>query len=185
VIKKLLYKLGNTLPCRLINIDGHPYLERYYIGKAFGVTFYLHRFVSADTERNVHDHPWSWAAALVLAGGYREERLRYFDLKRGGWASKNKNLYPGKVNRISASTFHRIGEAKPETYTLFVHGARVKGWGFLESFEHTGGRGTKPSVKPGVMYHQPYDLTVSDWHKTAPEGRFVGREGFNTSTVRQ
>lgn len=140
MIKKLLYNFSGNLPCRLIDIDGNPYLERYFIGKIFGITFYLHRFVSADTERNVHDHPWGWAFALVLAGGYQEERLQYFDLKSDGWVSKNRNIHRGKINVINAPVFHRIGSAEPETYTLFVHGPRIKGWGFLESFDLTDGR---------------------------------------------
>lgn len=176
MIKKLLFNLSGKLPCRLIDIDGNPYLERYFIGKMFGITFYLHRFVSADTERNVHDHPWGWAFALVLAGGYQEERLQYFDLKSDGWVSKNRNIHRGKINVINAPVFHRIGSAEPETYTLFVHGPRIKGWGFLESFDLTDGRGTRPVVH----YHQPFDVKASKgWEKTAPKGHCAGREDFN------
>lgn len=170
MIKKLLFNLGANLPCRLITIEGNPYLERYYIGKIFGITFYLHRFVSADTERNVHDHPWGWAFAIVLAGGYKEERLQYFDLKRDGWVSKTRNIHRGKINIINAPVFHRIGDAKPETYTLFVHGPRTKGWGFLRLVKD----------EPIVMYHQPYDVKASKgWDKTAPKGHCAGREEFN------
>lgn len=176
MIKKLLFNLGANLPCRLITIDGNPYLERYYIGKVLGITFYLHRFVSADTERNVHDHPWGWAFAIVLAGGYQEERLQYFDLKSGGWVSKTRNIHRGKINIINASAFHRIGQAKPETYTLFVHGPRVKGWGFLKVLDLWDGK-IERSV---VEYHQPFDVKASKgWDKTSPKGHCAGRAEFN------
>ena len=176
MIKKLLYRISADLPCRLIDIDGNPYLERYYLGKIFGITFYLHRFVSADTERNVHDHPWGRAAALVLAGGYKEERLKYFDLKDGGWTSKNRNIHWLKLNVIDGACFHRIGDAKPETYTLFMHGPRVKSWGVLQSFELT----SCQYQGPVVQYHQPFDVKASKgWYKTAPKGHCAGRAEFN------
>ena len=46
MIHKLLFKLTAGLRCKLIDREGAPYLERYYLGRLFGVTFYLHRFVS-------------------------------------------------------------------------------------------------------------------------------------------
>lgn len=75
MMSKLLFKLTARLPCRLIQLDSGPYLERYYLGTLLGVTFYLHRFVSSDTERHLHNHPWGWGRALVLAGGYVEESV--------------------------------------------------------------------------------------------------------------
>jgi len=171
-MRKLLYKITANLPCRLINIGDEPYLERYFLGKILGVTFYLHRFVSADTEREVHDHPWGWAFALVLAGGYWEERLIHFDMETG-WASRYRKIRCGQINIIGAPIFHRIGNAHLETYTLFVHGARIKSWGFLSFFQ--GNRLEKSVTK----YHQPYDVKKSSgWEKTVLKGRDVNRVDF-------
>src|ERR1700761_128148 len=85
------------LPHRCITRDdGMPYLHRWYLfGEPGGLKYfeegqremrwwqrplarllpctYLHRFVSSDTDEELHNPPWE-ATSLILAGGYREER---------------------------------------------------------------------------------------------------------------
>ncbi len=167
-MRKLLYKITGHMPCRLIYVNNKPYLERYFLGNILGITLYLHRFVSADTEREVHDHPWAWAFALVLTGGYKEERVAHLDMM-SGWSSKMRNMFCGRINILGPSVFHRIGSAKRETYTLFVHGPRIKQWGFL-----THGRNSEMTI-----YHQPHDVIKSAcWEKTALNGCDAAREPF-------
>jgi len=172
MLRRLLYKLTARLPCRLIKIDGRPYLERYYLGKALGLTFYLHRFVAPDDERNVHDHPWGRSAALVLVGGYLEERLRWFDLASGGWRAKARRMFPGRVNVINGWTFHRITAPRPETWTLFAHTRRCKSWGFLYPAEEA------------VVYYQPFDIAANaTWWERAPMGAEAGREAYGDAQI--
>lgn len=171
MMRRFLYWLSGKLPCRLIKSGDAPYLERYYVGKWFGVTVYLHRFVGADGDRHVHDHPWHHSAAWVLAGGYVEERLQHFDLRAGGWVCRLRDIKRGRVNIIRGATFHRIVRVEPETWTLFMHGSRGKGWGFLEH--------TNTADNIGVLYHQPYNTAAfKDWHRSAPAGVDVGREVY-------
>lgn len=161
MIRKLLFNWTARLPCRLIRRDGTaPYLERYYLAR--GV--YLHRFVGCDGDKEVHDHPWD-AWAICLAGGYVEERLICFDLDEG-WLHKLRTIKRFSINRIRGNDFHRIARTEPETWTLFVHGDRWKGWGFLQKLPW-GGAG----------YHQPFDTAVSlNWHRNALTGATAGRE---------
>ncbi|MCP5137382.1 MAG: hypothetical protein H6981_11350 [Gammaproteobacteria bacterium] len=163
MMRTLLYRLTSNRPCRLITIDEKPYLERYFLARFWGLTIYLHRFVSSDDERAVHDHPWSWSAALILAGGYREERLKHFDPETG-WASQWRRLFPGRINWINTRAFHRITAPKPNTWTLFIHGPRVKSWGFLEKTER------------GLEYLLPQKCVGQrNWWETAPRGELAGR----------
>lgn len=182
MINRLLYKLTAGLPARLIKLDGVPYIERYYLGTLLGVTFYLHRFVSSDSERHLHNHPWTNGAALILAGGYVEERV--IDLcpfTDSGCITESK--YKRWWNRVDCNTFHRISDAKRGTWTLFMHGQRVrlgdgrlKGWGFLGSaapWSHG-----KPNP---VTVFTPYaggedKPEYARWWLDAPKGRDVGRE---------
>lgn len=137
-VNRLLYWLTARLPCRLISLDSGPYLERYYLGEWFGVTCYLHRFVSGDSERHMHNHPWAHGRALVLSGSYVEEVA--VDLYGGGCLTERHTVRWWNV--VNGNTFHRIHEAKPGTWTLFMHGerqriklgmtSRLKGWGFIE-----------------------------------------------------
>lgn len=168
MIRKLLFKLSGSLPCRLINLDNKPYLERYYVGQLFGVMFYLHRFVSPDSERHVHNHPWCWGRALILAGSYIEERA--IDLSPRA-SESGAVTYERRVrfwNKVNGNTFHRVKNAAPETWTLFIHGKRddVKGWGFLESMGDL-----------GTMF-RPYWSAPFRWWDEAPTGNEMPRQEF-------
>ncbi len=174
IMPKILYKISGNLPCRLIDIEGNPYLERYYVGSIFGLTFYLHRFVSADSERNLHDHPWAMAVSFVLSGSYIESRLKYFDAKRGNGVCVQQNPVRW-FNIILARCFHLIGQAKPETWTLFIHTKKIKGWGFLHLMEvvREGVRET-----PALCYSNPYAPVSSDWKYSASKGKYSKREAL-------
>lgn len=169
-IANRLYALTARLRCRLINRHGpkgpERYLERYHLAELFGgaVTAYLHRFVAEDADEWVHDHPWRWSLAIVLTGGYVEERLIWFD-PLTGWAARWRRIGGWRrLNLIRGGDFHRITKSQPETWTLFIHGPRVKGWGFLSSIEK------------GAVYHQPHDVAKSaGWAATAPLGNDAER----------
>lgn len=170
MLRRWLYAITAKRPCRLIDVEGRPYLERYYLGKFFGVTFYLHRFIHGDGDRDVHDHPWRLSVAMVLAGGYVEERVTR--ISPDGWAYKIRHLYPGKPNIIRYRDFHRIRYTHQETWTLFCHTRRIKTWGFLRTTDAS-----------GLLYHQPYDVSGSlNWHTQAKIGEAAGREPYGGAT---
>lgn len=168
MIRKTLYRLTGHLRCRLIKISGQPYLERYFLCRFGETTVYLHRFVSGDGDREVHDHPFRWSFSWVLAGHYWEEVLSCLCL-RDGFISTERLRSRFSVNVIGPQKFHRIARAQPETWTLFVHGPRFKHWGFfsLDSLEGGG---------PAIVYHNPHDAADPDWHLQAPKGAAAGRE---------
>ena len=162
MLNKLLFKLTAGLPCRIIAIDGAPYLERYSVGKFWGISFYLHRFVGNDEERHVHDHPWAWAKAIILTGFYTEEVVCALDLDKG-WISKY--VLRRWYNDLGPGVFHRIVHPTPGTWTLFFHGKRIKSWGFLKKIE-------ADADSTGVLYYQPYDTKQNaGWEKKMPLGR--------------
>jgi len=146
---RFLLWLTARLPAREIRGEhSEPYLERYSLGGLFGWRVYLHRFLASDPDRGLHDHPWGWSVSLILAGGYSE--VRDGALRR---------LFPGQVNLIRGHDFHRILlDEGDEAWTLFLHGPRVKGWGFRRNGEY-----------------RPYTADKNDypsraWWKTAPRG---------------
>lgn len=133
MLNKLLMLITHHMPLRVIPINNRPYLERYYVGQLFGATFYLHRFLTPDAERHLHNHPWGWGRSLVVRGSYNEEVVR--DLSADGPLTSTRRIRWWNV--VNGNHFHRIADAKPDTWTLFFHGPRVpgKGWGFLEGRE--------------------------------------------------
>lgn len=164
IINKALYKITEEMPCRLIPLDSGPYLERYYAGRVAGYAFYLHRFVSCDSERHLHNHPFS-AVSIVLAGGYTESVAVDFGPKEMLTESSKITWF----NRIASNTFHRIIDVKPMTWTLFIHGPRKmidcgmagkpKSWGFID----------------GLTFN-PMPPTPSKWWLDMPKGRHSKRE---------
>ena len=135
-------------PCRVIESGGKPYLIRVFLDHCgnSATTTYLHRFVSGDAERWLHDHPFN-ASSSVLCGGYTEEVLSVLSHK--GPTTKLVRRTPGENFSVLYNTFHRIVSAEPNTWTLFRHGPHLaKGWGFLEWVDDERG--------PHMRYHQPF-----------------------------
>ncbi len=157
MIEPFLYRITARLPCRFIDGEqGEPYLERYYLFGAFGWHVYLHRFVDSDPDRGLHDHPWSRAVSLVLSGGYDEMRPVAGNLG----PAESRFIRPWRFNFLRGEDFHRvILRGKQPAWTLFSHGPRVKGWGFLQDGELR------------VMAQDACEFRHRDWWKSAPAGR--------------
>lgn len=153
-MRRMLYWLTGFLPCRIISDGERPYLERYFVCRLFGRNVYIHRFVASDPDRGLHDHPWSWALSIVLAGHYLEERRTGTRTVR--W-----------LNRITADTFHRVlkPEGAADVWTLFIHGARSKEWGFLRQEPNAPFLVWRPFAYPDCS-NKP-----GRWWENAPRGR--------------
>lgn len=159
LIETLLYRITDRLPCRIIDGEhGEPYLERYYLFGLAGWHAYLHRFVDSDPDRGLHDHPWGRAVSLVLSRGYDE--IRFAD--SGRTRTLRRQVRAGRLNRLCGTDYHRVvlRDGRP-AWTLFLHGPRVKGWGFLRQGEY------RPMARDASEFQH------RDWWKNAPSGRLV------------
>lgn len=175
MLGKPLYKLTANRPCRLIGSNGKRYMERYYLGNVLGLTFYLHRFVSSDGDRALHDHPWRFSMGICLTGGYLERRLRWFNPKNG-FDCAEKKVRPGRFNLIRATTFHQILSTQPETWTLFFHSPKFKGWGFMHRIEEIDSQGVTR-----IVPHYEADSDGNShkkWWLDAPTGKKSDRANF-------
>jgi len=132
LIRWVCERVAARLPVRVIRgVGGTPYLSKYALrgGGRDGVSIHLHRFHRGDEDKELHNHPWAWAASLVLAGGYTEERL--IPATFGPSAIATLDYAPGATNFIGPDTFHRVDLRDGECWTLFVTGRIVQSWGFL------------------------------------------------------
>lgn len=163
ILRALLYIISGFLPCRLIHrAPGEPYLERYYLGSFAGRYFYLHRFVDADGDDAMHDHPWARAWSVVLTGGYIESRAcmagRYRDRWKDFDCMVNLIVLPDQkvqtMNRLSGDCFHQIKAIKPGTWTLFWHTGWEKSWGFVE-----------PVTGPSKLANEIMDIRTFGYRK--------------------
>ncbi len=132
------------LPSRTITTNGSPYLTRWYLWPegprdsdddenhyfgersehaALPFAMFLHKFHRGDADRDQHNHPWDLSVAVVLAGGYREER-----------GDQTRVVLPGSVNVIRGDDFHRVDLLNPSmgSWSLFVAGSKTCGWGFRD-----------------------------------------------------
>ena len=101
-----------------------PYLTRWTLFRARRARVFLHRFHRGDDELELHNHPWRWAASLILAGGYLEER------RDASGAVRIRQVKPGTVNVLVADTFHRVELLSGSCWSFFVAADRVQSWGF-------------------------------------------------------
>ncbi len=125
--RRCLEALAERLPARRLYGGSGLDLSRYTVAKLGLVRVYLHEIHRGDEDPELHDHPWRFALAWILAGGYTEER-RHLE----GWecSVRSRTFRPGQINRIEADTFHRVDAVLPGTWTLFVVGPRVQDWSF-------------------------------------------------------
>lgn len=137
MLEWLLKKIVVRLNARTITSpDGTPYLTRWYVYprkprtkdleddavtpvSPFAV--FIHFFHRSDADRDQHNHPWAKSWALILKGGYIEER-----------GDKKRVFYPGMVNVITKDDYHRVDLLYPArgSWSLFVAGRNVGSWGF-------------------------------------------------------
>jgi hypothetical protein len=105
-----------------------PYLTRWTLARLGTLAMYLHRFQRSDADEP-HDHPWPFVS-IILAGGYWEWT------PAAAWASGDGPMQrrwygPGRILVRPAHWIHRVEiPAGGEAWTLIVHGAKVRSWGF-------------------------------------------------------
>lgn len=181
--RRVLHRWAGTLPTIIIEAEKsgldatqEPLFER---GHVFTVTLpligevtcYLHHYLRSDPDRGLHDHPWPWAVALPLAGGYFERRL--VRVVMGVPDEVIRRRRPFMPYFLTGFDFHSVVTRQDSTnWSLFFTGrGHFKPWGFL--------RTTPASLPPGVHYHaDPQKLDNADaapWWRTAPAGRFHRR----------
>ena len=140
-MKQLLRKIATFLPHRIIEgPNGEPYLIRYFLFSVPNlVTCYLHRFIGDDPDRGFHNHPWNWAASIILAGRNTE-----YSFNSIGVYPATTITRPRLFNFIGKSKWHSIILDKDrskqhvpiEAWSLFFHGTCQDHWGFLRIAKH-------------------------------------------------
>lgn len=173
MIHRLLMRLTRNMPARAIDLDqpggtAQHYIERYRIGEWRGITAYLHRYLGSDGDRDLHDHPWAWSIGIPLIGGYTEERFTRFCTEQG-WRMRLRTIWRFRPNFIGRSAMHRIASVQPGTWTLFMHGKRETGWGFVATWPSSDGSATVMYVKAPSSSIDTSDARAR-WHETAPTG---------------
>lgn len=89
---------------------------------------YLHKFHRGDSDVELHNHPWAWSIAFVLAGGYAEERRH--EVAPGVYRVLARGVLPFSLNVIRGTDFHRVTLLEEDAWSLFLAGPKTKGWGF-------------------------------------------------------
>lgn len=151
LISRVLEAVAKRLPENRIAIDGDIYLRRFYLCGQMGgrlaslfrfgpavkerlgflPTVYLHCFYRPDHDRDLHNHPWA-GTSLLLSGGYVEERWMGHPASSGAF-KRFKVFVAGNVNKLDASTYHRVDTLLAErVWTLFIIGPKTQSWGFWD-----------------------------------------------------
>lgn len=173
LVAQMLFSLSSHLRLRTINRsnpDGttSPYLERYCVTRSRFLTIYLHRYVDKDQDTEVHDHPWPFLS-FVLCGAYEEVRLKNM-IRTSRWIRW--------VNVVGSNTHHLVREAKPETWTLLIHGPRTVVNGEAKHFGFVG------EITEGQANFRPGIPTDPNWHRRNPRGGNSQRVPFVFSASR-
>lgn len=166
-VSRLLARLCRSLPARVIETGDKPYLYRIFLFELLGWRCYLHHFVSADAERWLHDHPFD-GLSIVLTGSYIEERLTCLD-----WPTIR--VHERRIrwfNYVAGTCFHRVLSPRPDTWTLFLHSPKYKGWGFLERTDF------------GVVYRNPFgNVGQAKWWRVAPTYQYLRMKALHDANL--
>jgi len=115
---------------------GHASTKKRWYDRLFSECFLQH-FRRSDDTHQLHNHPWHWAASLILRRGYLEERRREVGKKWGLHGDRIhhyfREVYIRSVrytNFLWHDTFHRVELDRGEAWTLFLAGPKVQDWGF-------------------------------------------------------
>lgn len=73
----------------------------------------------------MHNHPWLWSFAIILKGGYSEERRVGDDVAR-------RTFRPFSINFIRHTDYHRVDLLGTESWSLFVAGPKHGTWRFWD-----------------------------------------------------
>lgn len=182
--RNALFYVSGFLPLRIVmagpeggnrNLPQHetPLFERYKLGALGRTTWLLHHYLRSDPDAAPHNHPWRWAIVIPLAGGYWERRPDGFDTSGAVFTDRWRRPFVPYILRDS--TFHRV-ICRPylTNWSLFIHGPRTAGWGFLRNFD------LKFESTSLVYFDPAIDRTSSkalgrDWAKGAARGRDTER----------
>lgn len=123
----MIHRLLELLPSRTVYGALGPYLTRYTLlrsSKQFP-RIYLNHFHRSDEDSELHNHPWEWAIAIILKGGYIETRQDNYYV-RG----------PGSTVLLTEDTYHRVQLLEDESWSIFIAGPNTKTgmWYFLDPY---------------------------------------------------
>ena len=117
MIERLLRKIFNY---RDIVIDNELYLTRFFLTpRTWHLKLFLHVIYKPDSDRSLHDHPWSFWN-MILKGGYIEDE------------GNGKFTYrlPFSVKKKEYDKFHSVFFLFSKTWTLVLAGKAIQVWGF-------------------------------------------------------
>jgi hypothetical protein len=108
--------------------SGDVYLHRLRVVQTPWLAVYLHDLNLPDSDRDPHDHPWSFWS-LVLRGGYTERLFPYPHVV-GVESWKRQTWRRWSLHRMDTAQAHMIDQVEPRTKTLVITGRRRRTWGF-------------------------------------------------------
>lgn len=127
IVVRLLKRIAEKLPRKTFHGVAGAYLTRYRVFDTNALKLFVHNFHRPDEDPELHNHPWVVAVALVLSGGYVEERKSYADNR-----VYKRPVCRFSINILFADTFHRVDSLDPDTWTIMLTGPRIQDWGFWD-----------------------------------------------------
>lgn len=103
---------------RLLKRDGGPYMVQWRVLRTRFLTIHVHEILSADTDPDLHTHPFRWVWSLKLRGSYTEQTPSGF-------------RKPFRLDWVRSP--HRIATISGPVTSVFVGVWRLPTWGFIRN----------------------------------------------------
>jgi hypothetical protein len=109
-------------PDFLVGGPTDPYMRRWWVisrNRFFNI--YLHQFMRDDEDRALHDHPWQSLSWLMRGELFENWASSFRVIREGQWVWRSATM----AHRLSMLDIYR-----GRTWTLFITGPVIRGWGF-------------------------------------------------------
>lgn len=109
--------------------SGDIYLHRLRIVQTPWFAVYLHDLRLPDTDRDPHDHPWTFWS-WVLRGSYVETVYDGVPHVHSQYRASSRRHSRWSLHKMTTEKAHMIDSVGPRTKTLVITGPRRRTWGF-------------------------------------------------------
>jgi hypothetical protein len=104
----------------LVQVGGNPYLERWIVWLGIG-TLRVHKFWRGDSDRHMHDHPWSFITFPLSP---------YYEWVDAGSKIVYREVRAFRPHYRPAEFRHIVDDPAGPIYTIVITGPKKRRWGF-------------------------------------------------------
>lgn len=129
-LREWFKRLVSGRPHIVIGSGESPYMLRWYlIPRNRWLNLYLHKFLSDDEDRALHDHPW-WFVSLMIRGSYYETSEAAPSVFVSNIREAPSLAFRSATHRHKVALLRDLNGQPIPCWTVVLTGRNRREWGF-------------------------------------------------------